>query len=99
MYAKANMANIFNIIPINVSKNNGVIENTIIKLDYYPKEYQVYTTLFKEYHDTFSWSYEEMLGVDPWIFEHKIKTYENLKLVQQNSDQLILGRHPPLRKR
>jgi hypothetical protein len=31
----------------------------------------------------FAWSYEEMLGIDPSIVEHEIKTYLNAKPVRQ----------------
>ena len=37
--------------------------------------------LLKEYHDVFSWSYEEIPGINPCIVEHEIKTYLNVKLV------------------
>jgi hypothetical protein len=43
------------------------------------KEIQVYTELFKEFHDIFSWSYEEMPGIDPHIVEHEIRTYLDAK--------------------
>ena len=39
--------------------------------------------MFKEFHDVFAWSYEEMLGIDPRIVEHEIKTYPNAKPVRQ----------------
>ena len=42
-----------------------------------------YTELFKEFHDIFAWSYDEMPGIDPRIVEHEIKTYPNGKLVRQ----------------
>jgi hypothetical protein len=48
-----------------------------------PHEIEIYTALFKEYHVIFAWSYEEMPGIDPWIVEHKIKTYPNVKPVRQ----------------
>lgn len=38
--------------------------------------------MFKEYLDVFTWSYEDMLGIDPWIVEHEIKTYPNMKLLR-----------------
>ena len=44
---------------------------------------QKYIELFKEFCDVFSWSYEEMPGIDPRIVEHEIKTYPNSKLVRQ----------------
>jgi hypothetical protein len=37
--------------------------------------------LFKEFHDVFSWSYEEMLGIDLKIAEHEITTYPDAKPV------------------
>jgi hypothetical protein len=48
-----------------------------------PEEIHDYTTLFKEFHDVFTWSYEEMSGIDPRIVEHEINTYPNAKPVQQ----------------
>jgi hypothetical protein len=44
----------------------------------------MYTSLFKEFHNIFSWSYEEILGIDPCIVEHEIRSYDNAKHVQQN---------------
>ena len=35
----------------------------------------IYINLFKEFRDVFDWSYEEMLGIDPHIVEHEIRTY------------------------
>jgi hypothetical protein len=43
----------------------------------------IYTELFKEFRDVFSWSYEEIPGVDPRIVEHEIKTYLDGKPVRQ----------------
>jgi hypothetical protein len=40
-----------------------------------PKEILIYTNLFKEFRDVFSWYYEEILGIDPRIIEHEIMTY------------------------
>ena len=39
--------------------------------------------MFKEFHDIFSWPYDKMVGIDPHIVEHKIKTYPDAKLVRQ----------------
>ena len=39
--------------------------------------------MFKEFHDIFAWSYEEMPGIDPRIVEHEIKTYASAKPVRQ----------------
>ena len=77
-YDEGNMANISETIPINISSKPRVIENVFIKVDCTLDEINIYTTLFKKYRDIFSWSYEEILGIDSWIVEHKIKTYLNV---------------------
>jgi hypothetical protein len=83
VYAEGNMANISETILINISKTPGIMENVFISADYSPKEICMYTSLFKEFCDVFSWSYEEMLGIDPCIVEHEIRMYENAKPVRQ----------------
>ena len=42
-----------------------------------------YTELFKEFRDIFTWSYDEIPGIDPRIIKHEIKTYPNAKPVRQ----------------
>jgi hypothetical protein len=44
---------------------------------------QIYTALLKEYRSIFAWTFEEMPRIDPWIVEHEIKTYPNVKPVRQ----------------
>jgi hypothetical protein len=39
--------------------------------------------LFEEFYDVFSWSYEEMSGIDPKIVEHEITAYLDAKPVRQ----------------
>ena len=70
-------------IPINISINPDVVENIHISANCSPGEIAIYTTLFKEFRDVFSWSYEEMLGIDPPIVKHEIRTYPNTKPVWQ----------------
>ena len=72
MFAEGNMKNISATIPINISINPDVVENICIDANYSPKEIAIYTTLFKEFCDVFSWSYEEMPGIDPSIVEDEI---------------------------
>ena len=72
MFAEGNMANISATIPINISVNPDVVENIYIGANYSPKEISIYTSLFKEFRDVFSWSYEEIPGIDPSIVEHQI---------------------------
>ena len=52
-------------------------------MDCSPDEIKEYTKIFKEFHDIFAWSYEEMPGIDPRIIKHEIKTYPNAKLVRK----------------
>ena len=68
-----NMANLSPTIPINISRDIGKVENVYIGAGCSPDEIKEYTELFKEFHDIFTWSYKEMLGIDPRIVEHEIK--------------------------
>jgi hypothetical protein len=77
------MGNISTTVTIDISIKEGVMENINLGANYTPDEVVSYTTLFKEFHDIFTWSYEEMLGIDPSIVVHKIKTYPDAKPVQK----------------
>ena len=79
--SEGNLANISKTIPINISIKHGIVENINIGANFSLKEITQYTALFKEFHDVFAWSYEEMPGIDPSIVEHDIKTYPNFKPV------------------
>ena len=46
-----------------------------------PSKVQLYTTFFKEFRDVFTWTYEEIPGIDPSIFVHEIETYPSAKPV------------------
>ena len=81
--ADGNMENISSTIPINISCDPGNIENVYTGADCSHDEIQKYTELFKEFHDIFAWSYEEMPGIDPRIVEDEINTYLNVKPVWQ----------------
>jgi hypothetical protein len=81
VYTEGNMESISTMIPIDISKTPGIMENVFIGADFSPEEIQTYTELFKEFHDIFSWSYEEMPGIDPRIVEHEITTYPDAKPV------------------
>ena len=83
IFSEGNMANISVTIPINISANPNVVKNVHIGANYSPEEISIYTALFKEFHDVFSWSYEEIPGIDPSIVEHEIQTYPNTKPVRQ----------------
>jgi hypothetical protein len=75
------METITETIPINISQNPSIMENVFVGVDDSPEEIQIYTDLFKEFHDIFSWSYEEMPGIDPKIVEDEITTYPDAKPV------------------
>jgi hypothetical protein len=83
IYAKGNMATIIETIPINISRNPGIVENVFVGADFSLEEIQIYKDLFKEFRDVFSWSYEEMPGIEPKIVEHEITMYPDAKLVRQ----------------
>jgi hypothetical protein len=83
VYAEGNMETITETIPINISQNPGVVENVFIGADYSPEEIQLYTDFFKDFHNVFAWSYEEMPGIDPKIVEHEITMYLDAKPIRQ----------------
>ena len=79
VYAEGNMGTIAKTIPINISITPGIVENVFIGADCSPEEIQIYTDLFKEFHELFAWSYEEIPSIDPKIVEHEITTYLDAK--------------------
>jgi hypothetical protein len=81
IYVEGNMETITETIPINISRNLGIMENVFVGADCSPEEIQIYTDLFKEFCDIFAWSYEEMPSIDPKIVEHEITTYPDAKPV------------------
>jgi hypothetical protein len=83
VFAEGNLSNISPTIPIDISVKPGIVENVHIGASCSPDEIVTYTSLFKEFHDIFSWSYEEMPGIDPSIMVHEIKTYPRAKPVRQ----------------
>jgi hypothetical protein len=84
VYAEGNMATIAETISINISRTLDIMENVFVGVDFSPGEIQIYIDLFKELRDIFSWSYEEMLDINPKIVEHEIATYLDAKPIQQN---------------
>ena len=72
IFAEGNMENIFTTIPINISMNPDVMETIYIGANCSLEEIAIYTVLFNEFRDVFTWSYEEMPGIDPLIVEHEI---------------------------
>jgi hypothetical protein len=83
VFAEGNLSNISPTMPIDISVKPGIVENVHIGASCSPAEIVTYTSLFKEFRDIFAWSYEEMLGIDPTIVVHEIKTYPGAKPVRQ----------------
>ena len=65
--ADGNMANISATIPINISINPNIVENVYIGANFSQEEVSIYMALFKEFHNVFSRSYEEILDIYPSI--------------------------------
>ena len=70
VYAKGNMETIAEILPMNISRNPGIVENVFVGVDCSPEEIQIYTDLFKEFRDVFAWSYEAIPDIDPQSVNH-----------------------------
>jgi hypothetical protein len=83
VFSKGNLSNISPTIPIDISITPGIVENVHIGASCSYDEIVTYTSLFKEFHDIFAWSYEEMPGIFPAIVVHEIKTCPRAKPVQQ----------------
>ena len=81
--SKGNLCNITKTMPMDISVKPGISENIYRGMNSSPDEVQSYTTLLKEFRDVFTWTYEEMLGIDPSIIFHEIKTYPDAKPVRQ----------------
>ena len=79
--AEGNMGNISKTLLIDISVKTGIVENIQVGTDYIPEAIASFTCHFKEFCDVFSWSYEEMPGIDPSIVQHEIKMYEKAKSI------------------
>ena len=63
--SEGNMSNISKTITIDISVKLGVMETTTTRAKCSQGEIVLCKTLFQEFRDIFSWSYEEMPGIDP----------------------------------
>ena len=61
--------------PIDISANPNTIKHVHVGQNNSTDKSEAYKALLKEFCDIFAWSYEEMLGIDPSIVVHEIKTY------------------------
>ena len=71
--SEGNPCNITKTILVDISVKPCVLENIYIGHNSSPSKVQSYTTLFKEFRDVFTWTYEEMLGIYTSIVVHEIK--------------------------
>jgi hypothetical protein len=83
VFFEGNLSNISPTIPLDISIKPGIVENVHIRASCSPDEIITYKSLFKEFHDVFAWSYEEMPSINPDIVIHEIKTYPNAKPIWQ----------------
>jgi hypothetical protein len=81
VYTEGNMTTIAKMIPIDISRTPGIVENVFVGVDCSLEEIRIYKDLFKEFHGVFAQSYEEMPGIDPRIVKHEIMTYPDAKPV------------------
>ena len=79
--SEGNTGNISKTMLIDISVKSGIVENIQSGANCNPDEIGHFTSLFKEFCDVFSWSYDEIPGIDPSIVEHEIKIYDNAKPV------------------
>jgi hypothetical protein len=84
VFFEGNLSNISPTIPLDISIKPRIIDNVHIRALCSSDEIVTYTYLFKEFHDIFAWSYEEMPSIDPKIVIHEIKTYPDSKPVWQH---------------
>ena len=80
---EVNLGNFSSTIPVDISVKPRIIENIHIGASCTPDEISTYKSLSQEFHDIFSWYYEEMPGIDPNIVIHEIKTYPDAKPIRQ----------------
>jgi hypothetical protein len=74
VYIEGNMATIAQMIHVDISRTPGIMDNIFVGADFSFEEIEIYMDLFKEFHDVFVWSYNEMPSIDPRIVEHEITT-------------------------
>jgi hypothetical protein len=84
VFSEGNLSNISPTIPLDISIKPRIVKNVHIGASCSPDEIITYKSLFKEFRDIFTWSYEEMSGIDLDIVIHDIKTYPDAKPVRQS---------------
>ena len=77
-FEKGNMENILPTIKINISTNSEIVEEVMLGASCSPEEVAAYKALFQEFCNIFTWSYTEMLSLDPTIVEHHFDTWPDV---------------------
>jgi hypothetical protein len=83
LFYEGNLSNISPTLPLDISIKPGIVENVHIEASCSHDEVVTYKSLFQKFRDVFTWSYEEMMGIDPDIVVHDIKTYPGIKPVRK----------------
>ena len=73
--SEGNLCNITQTTPIDILVKLEIVDHVHVGQNCSTKETESYRALFKEFCASFSWTYEEMLGIDLSIIVHKIKNY------------------------
>ncbi len=81
--SERNLSNIEETTAINISTKKDVVENIHAGKSCSSSELEIYSALFCEFRDVFSWSYDEMPGINLSIVEHEIKMYPNVKPIRK----------------
>ena len=81
--SEENICNITKTTLVYISVNPRTIEHVHVGQNCSTKETESYRAIFKELCDIFSWTYEEIHGIDPSIVVHKIKTNPTARPVRQ----------------
>ena len=68
-------------------------------MDLTPKDKQMLIPTLKEYKDVFAWSYKDLKGVDPKIYQHTIPMHEDAKPTRQHPYTYNDSLHKKMRKR
>ena len=65
--SERNLSNIEEMISIDISTKPSIVENIHVGVSCSPSKLETYRSLFHEFRDVFSWSYEEISGIDTSI--------------------------------
>ena len=87
-YFEGNLCNITQTNPIDISSKPDFIEHVHVGKNCSIDEFEAYKALFKEFRDVFSWSYEDIPGIDPSIVVHEIKNYPTTKPIRKKLRQV-----------